>query len=71
MPKSKNLIETVTLTLSTTPHIVERLERLVHTGYYGKNTAEAAERLLARTLERLDEDDRLPDIPVENSGREV
>jgi hypothetical protein len=29
------------------------LERLVLTGFYGKNPAEAAERLLARSIEAL------------------
>lgn len=70
MAKSKNLIETVTLTLSTTPHVFERLERLVHTGYYGKNAAEAAERLLARTIEELEETARLPPVPREDTRGE-
>jgi Arc/MetJ-type ribon-helix-helix transcriptional regulator len=51
MPKEQNLLATEQITISTTPPIIKRLETLVKTGYYGKNVAEAAERLLARLLE--------------------
>jgi hypothetical protein len=54
MPKPKNMVETKPLTLSTTPPVIDSLERLVMTGFYGKNPAEAAERLLAETLLRMD-----------------
>jgi len=64
MPRKDNLLDTDKLTLSTNPLIVERLERLVHTGYFGKNAAEAAERLVAKTLEEMDRDHRLPEKPV-------
>lgn len=53
MPKAQNLIKTEHLTISTTPPIVECLTRLVATGLYGKNHAEAAERLLSRAIEEL------------------
>lgn len=69
MPKPRNLVETVTITISTTPAIEERLERLVYTGLYGKNTAEAAERLLAATLERYEQEGRLPAAANQRSGR--
>jgi len=58
-----NLLETTTVTLSTNPLVVERLERLVSTGYYGKNTAEAAERLLAETLKALEKAGEVPARP--------
>lgn len=61
MPRENNLLATEKLTLSTNPLIVERLERLVRTGFYGKNPAEAAERLVAKTLEKMDGDDPLPE----------
>ena len=51
MARNSNDLETETFTVSTNPLIVERLKALVQTGYYGKNHAEAAERLLARVLE--------------------
>lgn len=51
MPKSPNTIDTVKITISTTRPVQMLLERLVLTGLYGKNPAEAAERLLARSLE--------------------
>jgi hypothetical protein len=69
MPKPRNLVETVTITISTTPAIEERLERLVYTGLYGKNTAEAAERLLAATLERYELEGRLSAAATEGSPR--
>jgi hypothetical protein len=53
MPKPPNSIGTVQITISTTEAVQDCLERLVLTGFYGKNPAEAAERLLARTLEQL------------------
>jgi len=69
MAKTKNLIETATLTVSTNPLVEDRLERLVSTGYYGKNAAEAAERLLAETLKALEKAGEIPDRPIgEGSG---
>lgn len=60
MPKNRNLLTTVTLTVSTNLLVEDRLERLVSTGYYGKNSAEAAERLLAQTLHSLDKQGDIP-----------
>jgi len=51
MAKAANLVPTEQITVSVTPHVVKQLESLVLTGYYGKNVAEAAERLLSRVLE--------------------
>lgn len=53
MARGPNSLKTVTVTISTTPHIKEYLRKLVMTGLYGKNEAEAAERLVARGIERL------------------
>ena len=57
--KGKNLVETVQITLSTTPQIEAYLEALVLAGTYGKNTAEAAERLVAQSLEQFSVSGRL------------
>jgi hypothetical protein len=43
----------VTITISTTEGIQQYLEDLVSGGLFGKNPAEAAERLVARGLENL------------------
>lgn len=51
MPKDQNLVPTERITLSVTPHVVQHLEKLVKTGYYGKNVAEAADRILSQVLE--------------------
>jgi len=60
MPRSPNHLPTVTITVSTTPQIQNYLVRLVSTGLFGKNAAEAAERLIARSVERLTRDGTLP-----------
>ncbi len=53
MPKSKNDISTVKITISTTNSVQNLLTELVDTGMFGKNTAEAAEQLVRRSLENL------------------
>jgi hypothetical protein len=53
MARSRNKAETVTITLSTTPQVRNWLEVLVADGTYGKNAAEAAERLLADKIREL------------------
>ena len=51
--RNRNQLETEQLTLSTTPIVVGYLKDLVSTGLYGKNPTEAAERLIASTLEGM------------------
>jgi hypothetical protein len=51
MAKDQNLLPTKYVTLSSNPQVVKYLEKLVMTGFYGKNVAEAAERILAQELE--------------------
>ena len=60
MAKLPNHIGTVKITLSTTQPVQECLERLLLSGFYGKNPADAAERLLARTLEQMVNKGELP-----------
>jgi hypothetical protein len=50
VPRPRNHVRTETLTISTTPHVVCELESLVETGHFGKNVAEAAERIIAGYL---------------------
>ena len=59
MPRKPNDLPTEELRLSTTPHVVRYLKRLLRSGLYGKNPAEAAERLLARALEEKLKDVRI------------
>ena len=59
MAKPKNRIESVPLQVTTTPQVRKLLEHLVDTGLYGKNVAEAAERLIAHELERRIDEGRL------------
>ena len=59
MPKSPNTIQTVQITISTTEAVQGHLEQLVLTGLYGKNPADAAERVLARSIETMLKDGTL------------
>ena len=53
MARKPNTVTTVTITISTTEGIQQYLEDLVSGGLFGKNPAEAAERLVARGVENL------------------
>jgi hypothetical protein len=68
MAKAQNLIRTERLTLSTTPHVLSLLGRLVKSGLYGKNHAEAAERLVSKALERLIVEDLFKKIAAESDS---
>lgn len=59
MPKRRNSIVSNKISLTTTPVVLAYLEQLVAGGLYGKNNAEAAERLLARGIEALIKDGSL------------
>lgn len=59
MARKPNDLDTETITLSTTPQVNQYLRRVLKTGLYGKNPAEAAERLLTRALEEMLRDGRL------------
>lgn len=60
MPRSPNRVPTVTITISTTPQVRRYLGELLSTGLYGKNVAEAAERLIAQSVERKAVEGALP-----------
>lgn len=59
MARRPNHIQTVTITVSTTKPVEQYLAKLVSTGLYGKNPAEAAERLVAKSVEQLIRDGTL------------
>jgi hypothetical protein len=50
---AKNLLETKTMTLSTTQQVYDDLESLVRTGHWGKSAPEAAERMISHGLREL------------------
>jgi hypothetical protein len=56
MARKRNDLKTVQITLSTTEPIEQYLQQLVATGLYGKNQAEAAERLVSTSIQRLVKD---------------
>jgi len=51
--RQRNDLPTQELRVSTTPQVIALLRSLVATGLYGKNPAEAAERILAEKLRQL------------------
>lgn len=53
--RKPNKVETVTLTLSTTPGVFGYLERLVGMELYGKTPPEVAERMLSERIRELQE----------------
>ncbi len=53
MARSANPVETVHIRISTTPQVKMLLERLVAHGTFGKNVAEAAERLVTTKLNEM------------------
>lgn len=73
MAKPPNQLSTVPLRLSTTSAVLEYLKQLVSTGLYGRNHTEAAERLIARGIERLLQEGTIQrivgELPKDRSGR--
>jgi Arc/MetJ-type ribon-helix-helix transcriptional regulator len=61
--RQKNRLPSEEITISTNPQIVSYLRELVDSGFFGHNEAEAAERLIAKTLERLVEEGKLERRP--------
>ena len=53
MARKPNDLSTVKITISTTESVQRHLEDLVSGGLFGKNPAEAAERLVARGIENV------------------
>ena len=59
MARPKNILETVTLTIATNEPLVDQLECLVSSGMFGKSSAEAAERLIAKGVLELQRERQL------------
>ena len=66
--RKPNSIGTVTIKVSTNPIIENYLEQLARTGLYGKNPAEAAERLIAEGVGRLLDDSLLKRVSLDDLG---
>jgi hypothetical protein len=60
MARQPNQLKSVQITVSTTEPVKAYLEQLVPSGLYGKNAAEAAERLLVKAIDALIRDGSLP-----------
>ncbi len=61
MARPKNTLDTVQITISTTPQVKEILERLTSSGLYGKNAADTAQALLKERIRDLMEKGHVPD----------
>lgn len=69
MPRAKNTVDTVQITVSTTLKVRQFLEELTRTELYGKNAAETAGILLAeqiRSLRRSGELGKEPESAIED-----
>ena len=53
MGRTPNKLDTIEVTIRTTPPVAAYLDELVQTGLYGKSRSEAAERLVTREIEAL------------------
>ena len=60
MPRPKNTLETVQITISTTKQVKDLLDRLTETGLYGKNAADTAQALLKERIRDLREKGQVP-----------
>ena len=60
MARPKNTLDTVQITISTTPQVKDLLEELTSLGFYGKNAADAAHALLKERLRDLMGDRMIP-----------
>ena len=61
MARPKNTLDTVQITISTTPQVKEILERLTSSGLYGKNATDTAQALLKERIRDLMEKGHVPD----------
>ena len=71
MARRPNTAETVTITLSTTPQVRRYLESLVTNGTYGKNAAEAADRLISERIRELQKEGILPRVLLEAESEDT
>ena len=63
MPKPKNSIKTVKITIATTPRVGDLLDELVERQMHGKTRSEVADQLIRESLLRHMEDETLTSPP--------
>ena len=59
MARLRNLLATKQITISTTQQVEDHLGHLARSGLWGKNAADAAERLIADQIRRFIQDGTL------------
>jgi len=62
MARDTNILDTVTIKISTNPTVEKYLDQLVRKGLHGKNTSEAAERLISQKINELIKNQDLQEI---------
>jgi hypothetical protein len=67
MARPENTQDSVEIRISTTRMVKKYLQQLVDSGTWGKNVTEAAERLLAKSLDTMVENGRLTKLPPSNN----
>lgn len=60
MARPKNTLDTIQITLSTTPQVRDVLDFLTEQGFYGKNAADTAHNLLKEKIRELMEKGHVP-----------
>jgi len=63
MPRARNTVETVQITISTTQRVRDLLEKLTEEGLYGRNAAETASLLLQEKIREMRRSKELVDTP--------
>ena len=64
MARPKNTLETIQITISTTPQVKAFLEELTAQGIYGKNNADTAHALVKEKLRELLEKGHIGKTPA-------
>lgn len=62
MSRESNKVDTVSLTIRTTPKVIRYLDQLVKEELYGKTPSSVAEELIRTAILQLIEDDKLEKI---------
>ena len=68
MPRDSNAVRSKTLRLSTTAQVLDFLDQLARTGFYGKNRAEVAEQILRSSL-RIEFRQGLVELPKKRRAK--
>jgi hypothetical protein len=70
--RRSNITETINISISTTPSVLELIEIIVQMGFHGRNVAEAAELLMKeRVLQLMEGDDNVAEALKHERNRQT